>query len=70
MIEGLVRLTLGVIVWGLIGLFIAWLIKVIGKRERLPRWPIYACLAFFVVSTIIAAFVLASAIQGDLANSN
>jgi hypothetical protein len=38
--------------WGLIGLVLAFAIKLIAKRERLPRWPIVACIALGVLVSL------------------
>ena len=68
--ELILRAVGGIIIWGLIGLAIAWLIKLIGKRERLPKWPIYVCVGYFVISTVIGALVLRAAIKNEMANSS
>ena len=60
----------GLAIYGIFGLAIALLIKVIGKRDRLPRWPIYAALVFYVVTTVIGAYVLSEALESEMANSN
>jgi FtsH-binding integral membrane protein len=66
--ELILRVVGGIIIWGLIGLAIAWLIKVLGKRERLPKWPIYVCLGYYVVSTVIGALVLSAALESEFQN--
>lgn len=58
-----------VLVYALVGLFVAWLIMFVGKRKRLPRWPIYAGAALGLLSVAGAVFVTQSADDGTT-NSN
>ena len=65
---GLAIVLANVLVWALVGLVVAWLIKFFGKKDRLPRWPIYAFAAFGFLKIVIAAFLLGNAIEGAIQN--